>query len=355
MGLKILHSADWHLDSPFLSFREDQRAALKRAQQLIPQKIAEIARREDCGLVLLAGDLFDGAWNRDTLDRARQALKDCGCPVMIAPGNHDPWGPDSPWQESWPDNVHIFRPGISSVYLKDLDTRVYGSGFSGMDCESILSGFHAEKMETYQIGVFHGDPTNGNSPYNPVTTAEIRQSGLTYLALGHVHSAGGLEVENTVCSWSGCPMGRGWDETGSKGCLLAEIEEQVRVRTIPMDLPEFYRETVDVEGREVPDLDGVLPPAGCRNFYRITLEGYGKPDLTAIRQKYQNFLNLELLDQTVDPQSLWTGMEEDSLRGAYLKRLKEAADQADPELQHKILLAAEISQKLLEGREVQLP
>ena len=38
MGLKILHSADWHLDSPFAGFTEEQRQLLKEEQRRIPGK-----------------------------------------------------------------------------------------------------------------------------------------------------------------------------------------------------------------------------------------------------------------------------------------------------------------------------
>ena len=74
MGLRILHSADWHLDSPFAGFSEKQRAFLKREQQKIPGKIADLCRREDCDLVLLSGDLFDGEASRDTLDILKAEL-----------------------------------------------------------------------------------------------------------------------------------------------------------------------------------------------------------------------------------------------------------------------------------------
>ena len=355
MGLKILHSADWHLDSPFAAFREDQRVFLKQAQQQIPGKIAMLCRQQNCDLVLLAGDLFDGSWSRNTLDLVRDALSQCGVPVFIAPGNHDPWGPECPWMEAWPENVHIFGKSLTGISVPELDCRVYGAGFSQMDSRSLLEGFHAEGEEKWQVGVFHGDPSNAASPYNPVTTAQIRESGLDYLALGHIHSAGGLEVDKTVCSWPGCPMGRGWDETGIKGCLIANLKESVELQTVPMDLPAFFKETLEYSQGEEKILDRILPPAGNRNFYRITLEGYGNPDLTELYRSYVAFPNLELLDETVDPESLWADAGEDSLRGVYFSRLQEAARQADEELQQKILLAAEISRKLLEGREVQLP
>ena len=67
------------------------------------------------------------------------------------------------------------------------------------------------------------------------------------------------------------------------------------------------------------------------------------------------FPTLELLDETVDPGELWDQAGEDSLRGAYFERLRQQAEKADPETRKKILLAAEISRRLLDGREVQLP
>ena len=54
MGLKILHSADWHLGSPFAGFDDSQRALLKQEQQSIPGKISQLCRREKCDLMLLA-------------------------------------------------------------------------------------------------------------------------------------------------------------------------------------------------------------------------------------------------------------------------------------------------------------
>ena len=68
MGLKILHSADWHLDSPFAGFDDSQRALLRQEQQSIPSKTAQLCRREKCDLMLLAGDIFDGEPARDTVE-----------------------------------------------------------------------------------------------------------------------------------------------------------------------------------------------------------------------------------------------------------------------------------------------
>ena len=129
MGLRILHSADWHLDSPFAGFSSEQRQFLRKELMKIPGEISDICRREGCDLVLLAGDLFDGPASRESILRLKQALEEMAAPVFIAPGNHDFVAPGSPWlEETWPNNVHIFRGGLESVTVPALDCRVYGAG-----------------------------------------------------------------------------------------------------------------------------------------------------------------------------------------------------------------------------------
>ena len=60
MGLRILHSADWHLDSPFSSLPPQAREGLRQAQRKLPGLVGQLLRQEECDLALLAGDLFDG-------------------------------------------------------------------------------------------------------------------------------------------------------------------------------------------------------------------------------------------------------------------------------------------------------
>ena len=76
MGLKILHSADWHLDTPFTGFTREQRSFLQAQLRALPGKIADLCRREDCDLVLLAGDLFDAPPSRELLRQFRDALEE---------------------------------------------------------------------------------------------------------------------------------------------------------------------------------------------------------------------------------------------------------------------------------------
>ena len=64
--MKILHSADWHLDAPFAGRTAEEAEFLRRELLAVPEKIADLCVAEHCDLVLLAGDLFDGVYSRES-------------------------------------------------------------------------------------------------------------------------------------------------------------------------------------------------------------------------------------------------------------------------------------------------
>lgn len=353
MGLKILHSADWHLDSPFGGFPEHQRAFLREAQKTIPGKIADLCRRENCDLVLLAGDLFDGAPSRDTVENLKTELARCAVPVLISPGNHDFVAPGGPWTEDWPENVFIFKGALESVTIGALDCRIYGAGYRSMDCPALLKGFQAQGPETYKIALLHGDPMQKNSPNCPISASQVRASGLNYLALGHIHKAGAFRAGETLCAWPGCPMGRGWDETGDKGVCIVTVDKEVTVNAVSLDLPRFHDLAVDIGSNAAEAVEQALPAAPGDDFYRVSLTGTGEADLSSLKAQFADIPNLELLDKTQPPVDLWAGIGEDSLEGVYFQKLKQAMDE-DPASAEIIAMAAEISRRILEGREVNL-
>lgn len=351
MGLKILHTADWHMDAPFTSFSEERRQTLRREQLKLPGRIAEICRRERCDLVLLAGDIFDGRPSRAAIDAVKQGLKECGVSVFVAPGNHDYCEAGSPWlEETWPENVTVFQGELESVVLSDLDCRIYGAGYRSMDCDALLEGFCAPGEEKYQIAVLHGDPVTSRSPYCPITAAQVRDSGLQYLALGHIHKSGAFRAGATLCAWPGCPMGRGWDETGEKGICLVTVEDTAAVTFLPMDTVRFYDLEADVSTGAETVLEELLPAAACDDYFRITLTGQGVVDLGRLQRQYSAYPNLFLRDRTVPKEDLWEDAASDTFRGVYFRLLWQQA-QENP----RAVLAAEISRKILSGREVTLP
>ena len=352
--MKILHSADWHLDSPLLANRED----LGKYLLSVPEKLAELVHRHGCDLVLLSGDLFDAQPTKETLNSVKNALEQIKVPVFIAPGNHDYFSVNSPWNMGiFPENVHVFsKNAMEAVTVESLNLTVYGAGYTGMDCPALLQNFRIKGTSRYHVGVLHGDPMLVNSPYCPITAEQVRQSGLDYLALGHIHRRGSFRAGKTICAWPGCPMGRGYDEQGQKGVYLVTLEDKVRVNFISLNMPQFQDLTVDVTGDPVAALEAVLPAAGSWDYIRVTLIGeVDDLDVIALQAAFSRFPNLKFRDRTTPAMDVWAGAGKDTLEGVYFRLLRDAMEGQDDRAKKLIEDAASISRKLMNGQEVVLP
>lgn len=354
--IKILHSADWHLDAPMSGHSPEQAEFLRRELKKIPGKIVKLAKAEGCDLMLLAGDLFDGAASAETVRNVQNALAEAGIPVFISPGNHDYICPTSPYEaDGWPKNVHIFKnPKIEEVSLPDLDCKIYGAGYTSMDCPALLKGFQAVGEEAWHLGVFHAEAEASGSAYCPISREQIRGSALSYLALGHIHKGSSLRAGETLCAWPGCPMGRGYDELGARGVILVTLNEDVKASFLPLDTPRFYDEEVEVGDSPRDAVSALLPALHTDDFYRITLTGYSTGiDLSQL--SFPQVPNLTLRDETRPEIDLWSAVGEDSLEGVYFGFLQQASQSDMEKTRSRATLAARISRQILDGQEVKLP
>ena len=152
-------------------------------------------------------------------------------------------------------------------------------------------------------------------------------------------------------------MGKGWDETGTKGVLVTQLGETARTRFLPLELPRFFDESVAAGEDPVAALASMLPPGGSRDHFRIRLTGEVRPgDTDGLARRFsRHWPNLTILDETVPLGDLWEGAEADSLSGLFFRTLREGAQNAPEEEVHLYELAARIGRRILEGREVELP
>ena len=356
--MRLLHSADWHLDAPMSGKTPEQTQVLRQELLSVPEKIVTLCRELSCELLLLSGDLFDGNYTKESYQVVYRALESVKIPVFITPGNHDYCAPASPYlAETWPENVHIFtHPVIESVTLPDLDCTVYGAGYESMDCPALLKDFHAEADTRWKIGILHGDPTVAGSPYCPITARQVRDSGLHYLALGHIHKGGQSKAGDTLCAWPGCPMGKDFGETGIKGVLLVTLDDTVQAQEIPLETPRFFDLKADAGDDPRDAVATLLPAALSQDFYRITLTGYSdNVDVDELSAQFPHIPNLELRDQTFPEPDLWNSVGEDTLEGVFFRILQDNLSTESQTLQRRIKLAARISRQILDGQEVTLP
>lgn len=359
--VKLLHAADLHLGARFRSL-PPHKAARKRQQQLaLLNRLEELCREWACDLVLLSGDLFDRPEGDGALAAALiRCLEAMAVPVFISPGNHDYICPQSPYETLvWPQNVHIFkRPLPESVSIPDLKVRVWGAGFSSMDCPGLLEGFRATGPEAWQIMALHGDPTGAGSCCCPVTRLQAEASGLHYLALGHIHKGGMLETGAGLCAWPGCPMGRGFDETGPKGVYRVTLSDGgVRADFVELGLGRYQDLTVPAGDNPERAILKLLPLQTQEDVYRVTLTGEAEAlDLAALEEKLADrFFHLTLRDRTELPGDLWEQAGADTLEGLYFRLLRDAALEAGDADREILTLAARLSRRILDGQEVELP
>ena len=347
--LKILHTADLHLDSPFAAFSYEEAAGMRGLQRQIPGELARLCREKQADLLLIAGDVFDSQKvYPETLDALRDALGQCEAEIFIAPGNHDPATVNSVWvKENWPENVHIFTGDMTCIALPKLGCRIWGAGFRGSEAYDLLQPIPKAEDGFLEVGLFHGDPVN-DGPSHAISAQTLQTCGLDYLALGHIHKGSGLQKSGkTYYGWPGCPMGRGFDECGPKGLWYVELDETgCRQEFLPLPYPRYEILSLDVH-------DLTVPKAAEGSCCCLILTGESDPvDVAAVEEKLSHhFRYLEVRDGTTPKRDLWSGCGEQSLRGLALAKLKKQYDEAPEEEQPVILQAVRCLLAALEGRE----
>ena len=361
--IKILHAADLHLDSPFDGLPGNKAALRRSEQRAMLTSIIELAGKEDVDIILFAGDILDSSSARiETAEQLVQVFSSVNIPVFISPGNHDFISPNSPYSRlNFPENVHIFTSErIECVELPELGVRVWGAGFTDSTCPPLLTGFEAEKCdEIIDIMCIHGELGAKTSNYNPITTDELERSGMDYVALGHIHSFSGAQRSGaTAYAWPGCPEGRGFDETGEKGVIIAEVQPgRCSLRFVPLGGRRYEIIKVDLTDKDnhLVAVMEALPENYDRDIYRIILTGECEavPDMNVINAALDGeFFALRLRDSTIPKKDIWEGAGSDTLRGLFLTRLREKYDHAgDDSEKNRITAAVRWGLAALDGRE----
>ena len=363
MPVKIVHAADFHLDSAFGALTGEQAKLRRREGRELLERLSNYVNQQNIDIVLLAGDLFDGETTyRETVEALRDAIGAMSARVFIAPGNHDYYSAKSLYATlPWPENVHIFKTReIERVELPELSCAVYGAAFTDAAQEtSLLNGFTAPDDGLTHLMVLHGDLNAAEARYCPLTKEQIEKSKLDYLALGHTHLHDGFhKFGNTVCAYAGCPEGRGFDELGEKGFLSGTVEgSSVDIKFIPFAKRRYEILTVDVTDKTPADaLSAALPESTARDLYRVIFAGETDErgvDLQKLEERFAvDFFHLELRDKTHIRQDIWARSEEDSLRGLFLRDLRQKFDAADANEKERIERAVRFGLAALDGRDL---
>ncbi len=288
--IKILHTGDIHLDSPF-SRLDTARAEIRRNElRAAFTSMMTYVRVNQVDILLIAGDLFDSDFvTRETIGIILREFERCRARVFIAAGNHDPNTPDSIYSKEgiFPENVHIFSgEELEKVSIDELGVDVYGYSFtSDRMYHTPFEGKTVDDEDRLNILVGHGDTRSSSSVYCPVTESLICSFGADYTALGHIHNAPPVkEKDGCVFGYCGCLEGRDFGETGAKGAVLIEADKNgdkigLGVKKIRFSRRRYENEILDVEGAST------LSEIGEKIKEFISDRGYGEETLLSLTLK----------------------------------------------------------------------
>jgi DNA repair exonuclease SbcCD nuclease subunit len=212
--LRVLHTADVHLDSDGYGNAEQQAAHGEGGRRVV-QRIVDRALTDHVDLLLIAGDLFDH--NRvpdETVAFVQTQLSRLGHPIVILPGNHDCLRVNGVYDR------HDFTAGLSHVHVirrlngqtiefPDLDAVVWGRAMEEHEPEfQPLAHIPTRDDGRWCLAMGHGffyAERQRPERSSPIFADEVRDTGWDYVALGHHHVRTDVSQGRVAAYYAGAP------------------------------------------------------------------------------------------------------------------------------------------------------
>ena len=406
--VKLIHTADLHLDSAFRSRFTKEEAENRRQKQLMAWKeLLSFAVEKKVQGILIAGDLFDSpVVSHGTMDFFLSTIAEHPeISFFYLRGNHDTENTFR-YQENLPKNLFLFSEKGKKYRLNDrlllagveYDTKdipfgenkgaIQGAGQvaeQGVEQETLHGAEALSKSETESeeeskflklkeedcnILLLHGALYQGTPKGDSLQGEEgiflknLEKLPLSYIALGHIHKGGEGKLNNgALWAYPGCLQGRGFDEEGERGFLYLKVEEEkkeIHKEFIPVKQGEFRIleiELLEDEGTLacLKKIEEEMEKASISKEDSLRIILKGKKGLE--QERNLRYLQLQLQDSVFfleiqdESELSWNreeAMKEKSLKGEFLRVLA-AADNLSKEEQEEIIA---LGMGLLQGGEL---
>lgn len=304
-------------------------------------------------LILIAGDLFDSenVTRETSLFLEGEFEKVSPIPVLISPGNHDPYNELSPYAvRKFSSNVHIFRSEtLEKKSFDSIGCDVYGYAFTSRSLKTPpFAGKTPDDAGRVNVLLAHADLLS-RSEVCPASAETLAATKFDYVALGHIHSGTELMRESgTYWSYPGCIEGRDFGECGVKGGNLITIDKTdgtftVDFKKVRFSSRRFEKTTLDVtsfnSARSVALAVRELVKNGsydANTSLRVELVGETDPTFVLTDDYFadagEGLYDLDIKDSTtpaVDREELKNDI---SLRGEFYSLLEPRLSSEDPEV-----------------------
>ena len=400
--VRLIHTADLHLDSAFSSRFSKEEAEERRRNLLIAwNKLLQYGIERRVQAILISGDLFDSpVVSRSTMEIFLSSIrKNPEISFFYLRGNHDTKNTFR-FRDDLPKNLFLFSKEGKKYRLKEklvlLGQEFYGterrSEFPeesyGTESllelpeepeelveEELLSPSSAKdavqsiwnlKEEDCNILMLHGALREGGPEVQNeqgISLKQLSRYPIHYLALGHIHKREEGKCGSLYYIYPGCLQGRGFDEEGEKGFYYLEIEEEtkeIKAEFVPLKegefriIPLFLSEedgTLDAEEkiRESLKKEG----AEAKDSVRIILKGEKRAEeernLRYLeKQLEEEYAYIEIKEETKLKLRKEEFIHEKGLKGEFLRMVCESESLSEEEKEKLMILGI----GLLQGEEL---
>ncbi len=273
--MKIIHTADLHLDSDLRRHLGSDRARERRSELLNNfSRLVRYADEEGVTAILISGDLFDTA---RVSARARDVVlgeirEHPHIAFFYLKGNHDNEGILDGLSGDL-ENLGTFGDSWEKYRLKGGNVVICGVELTSDNqadiCDSLELGY-----DDINIVMLHGQIAEhkAGDRAESINLSSLKNKNIDYLALGHVHRyMEGALPPRGAWVYPGCLEGRGMDEAGEHGFVLLDIDEQAHTYTkefIPFAFRAVHEVSVDI-----------TEAAGMMDVYRLILDARDREDV----------------------------------------------------------------------------
>ncbi len=227
--VRLLLCADLHLDAPFTWADPSVARGLRQGIREALGGIVELAAELEVDALCCAGDLYEGERaSADTGELLRSAFGSLDCPVLLAPGNHDWYGPASLYRRvEWSPNVTVFTGDRLEPRPLAEGFTVWGAAHCApANTDGFLDGFRVGRGGV-SVALFHGSERggfpaqgSGKAPHAPFSADQIPAAGFAHAMVGHFHRSD-LGRWHT---YPGNPEPLSFGEQGARGSVLLTFE-----------------------------------------------------------------------------------------------------------------------------------
>lgn len=359
--MRFLHLADLHLGwSP--GFLGDKEAERRRERDGLLSRAVDYALNpaHGIGLVIIAGDLFENHSPPEELAtvvlRELRRLEAAGVQVVTVPGNHDEITyPTSVYRElagTWPGVlVRNPRPELAArLEVQGETCHIYSLAYTGglTPTAAPLAEFPRQEAPGWHLGVFHGSlDWNAGDRSLPLSSEGLSRARYHYVALGHLHGHSLARLAAGPAVYAGAVEAKGFNDPGTGFYTLVTLNHDgAGIEKVPAGTRPVRLETVDVGLYASPaELEARLETmADPQAMVRLVLSGVPNFPLPLERLRYSRrlFYHLEIEDQTaaLSPDLLDTWSREPTIRGLFVRRLREKLAAAQTGREQQVIARA---------------